>query len=30
MLHDKLLDVLYKGLDFMFKGGTRDKGLHYN
>ena len=22
--HDKLLDILYKVVDFMFKGGTRD------
>ena len=24
LLHDKLLDILYKVLDFVFKGGTRD------
>ena len=22
--HDKLLDILYKVVDFVFKGGTRD------
>ena len=23
--HDKLLDILYKLVDFVFKGGTRDQ-----
>ena len=33
--HDKLLDILYKAVDFVFKGGTRDyiiikKGVHHS
>ena len=24
MLYDKVLDILYEVLDFVFKGGTRD------
>ena len=27
--HDKLLDILYKVIDFMFKGGTRDYIIIY-
>ena len=33
--HDKLLDILYKAVYFVFKGGTRDyiiikKGVHHS
>ena len=26
--HDKLLDILYKVVDFVFKGGTRDRNTN--